>query len=74
MSDPTVWQTVSLSAPAGSTERCQAYDTNGNPLIVLRGMNRDVTFSDANKGPWNLETPSAIGSIICDPAFVAQKL
>ncbi|OAP55388.1 hypothetical protein AYL99_10361 [Fonsecaea erecta] len=54
--------------------RCRILDIYGNPLIVLRGENRDNTFSDAHKGAWTLETPSEVGDIICDPTFVAQKL
>ncbi|KAH0848840.1 hypothetical protein AYO21_08285 [Fonsecaea monophora] len=54
--------------------RCQILDIHGNPLIVLRGANRDITFSDADKGAWTLETPSEVSDIVCDPTFVAQKL
>ncbi|KIW62392.1 hypothetical protein PV04_10572 [Phialophora macrospora] len=54
--------------------RCQILDVAGNPLIVLRGENRDITFSDADKGAWTLETPSEVSDIVCNPTFVAQKL
>lgn len=55
--------------------RCQVLDKSGNPLIVLRGANRDITFSDADKGPWTLEAGSSkVHSIICDPNFVADNL
>ena len=32
--------------------RCQVVDKHGRPIVVLRGANRDTTFSDAEKGPW----------------------
>jgi hypothetical protein len=54
--------------------RCQILDNYGNPLVVLRGENRDITFSDADKGAWTLETPSYVSDIVCNPTFVAQKL
>ncbi|EXJ69563.1 uncharacterized protein A1O5_07599 [Cladophialophora psammophila CBS 110553] len=54
--------------------RCQILDIYGNPLTVLRGENKDNTFSDADKGAWTLQTPREVGEIICDPTFVAQKL
>jgi len=52
--------------------RCQILDNYGNPLIVLRGANRDITFSDADKGAWTLETPSYVSDIVCNPTFVAS--
>ncbi|EXJ87927.1 hypothetical protein A1O1_04854 [Capronia coronata CBS 617.96] len=51
--------------------RCQVLDHMGNPIIVLRGENRDITFSDAGKGAWTFETPSQVSDIVCDPTFVA---
>jgi len=54
--------------------RCQILDNYGNPLIVLRGANRDITFSDADKGAWTLETPSYVSDIVCNPTFVATKV
>jgi len=54
--------------------RCQILDIYGQPLIVLRGENRDKTFSDAHKGAWTLETPSEVSDIVCNQSFVAQKL
>jgi len=54
--------------------RCQVLDMAGKPLIVLRGENRDITFSDAHKGAWTLETPSEVSDIVCNQSFVAQKL
>jgi len=54
--------------------RCQILDMAGNPLYVLRGGKRDITFSDADKGAWTLETPSEVSDIVCNPTFVAQAL
>ncbi|KIX96294.1 uncharacterized protein Z520_08072 [Fonsecaea multimorphosa CBS 102226] len=71
------FETVELSVGSlveDQAYRCQILDLYGNPLIVLRGENRDITFSDADKGAWTLETPSEVGEIVCDPTFVAQKL
>lgn len=50
--------------------RCQVLDEAGNPIVVLRGENRDVTFSDAGKGAWTFETTSEVSKIVCDPTFV----
>lgn len=51
--------------------RCQVLDTQGNPLVVLRGENRDITFSDADKGPWTFEVGATeVSKVICDPSFV----
>lgn len=71
------YETVELSVGSlveKQDYRCQILDTAGKPLIVLRGENRDITFSDADKGAWTLETPSEVGDIVCNPTFVAQKL
>jgi len=71
------FETVELSVGSlveQQTYRCQILDMAGNPLIVLRGENRDITFSDADKGAWTLETPSEVSDIVCNPTFVAQKL
>ncbi|OCT48144.1 hypothetical protein CLCR_04337 [Cladophialophora carrionii] len=71
------YETVELSVGSlveKQDYRCQIQDMAGQPLIVLRGANRDITFSDADKGAWTLENPSAVHKIVCDPTFVAQKL
>ncbi|EXJ54643.1 hypothetical protein A1O7_09984 [Cladophialophora yegresii CBS 114405] len=71
------YETVELSVGSlveKQDYRCKILDMAGAPLIVLRGENRDITFSDADKGAWTLETPSEVHSIVCDPSFVAQKL
>jgi len=52
--------------------RCQILDNYGNPLYVLRGGKRDITFSDADKGAWTLETPSYVSDIVCNPTFQAK--
>ena len=54
--------------------RCQLVDDNGEPIVVLRGENRDVTFSDKDGGPWDFENEGEVSNIICDPAFVASNL
>ncbi|KAF2252891.1 hypothetical protein BU26DRAFT_515313 [Trematosphaeria pertusa] len=56
--------------------RCQVRDLYGNPIIIRRGENTDITFSDAKKGSWAFLKPaeSEVHAIICDPAFVAQKI
>ncbi|KIW22384.1 uncharacterized protein PV07_12274 [Cladophialophora immunda] len=66
------FETVELSVGSlveQQNYRCQILDLYGNPLVVLRGANRDITFSDADKGAWTLETPSEVSEIICDPTF-----
>ncbi|KAJ9614588.1 hypothetical protein H2200_002725 [Cladophialophora chaetospira] len=71
------FETVELSVGAFVEKqdyRCQILDMAGKPLIVLRNGNRDITFSDADKGAWTLETPSEVSDIVCNQSFVAQKL
>ena len=70
------FETVELrvgSLVAKQDERCQILDNYGNPLYVLRNGKRDITFSDADKGAWTLETPSEVSEILCDPNFVAAQ-
>lgn len=51
--------------------RCQVLDEHNKPLVVLRGANRDITFSDANVGSWTFESGAQnVVAIVCDPAFV----
>lgn len=50
--------------------RCKAVDVAGNDIVVLRGANTDVSFSDAGKGAWTFLTPTAVGAVICDPTFL----
>ena len=54
--------------------RCQVVDHDNKPIIVLRGENRDITFSDADKGEWTFETVSEVNKIICDPTFEAARV
>jgi len=71
------FQTVELrlgNLVANQAERCQILDKDGKPIIVLRGANRDITFSDADKGEWTLEKASEVSKIICDQSFVAKKV
>lgn len=49
--------------------RCQALDSNGKPIVELRGANTDVSFSDAGKGAWTFRAPTSVSSVTCDPAF-----
>jgi hypothetical protein len=70
------FETVELSVGslvAKQDFRCQILDLAGNPLYVLRGGKRDITFSDADKGAWTLETPSEVSDIVCNPTFVARS-
>lgn len=55
------YDTVELSVGAlvNPAFRCQVVDKRGRPIVVLRGANRDTTFSDADKGKILLDiTPS----------------
>jgi len=70
------FETVELSVGAlveKQDYRCQILDNYGQPLYVLRGGKRDITFSDADKGAWTLETPSEVSDIVCNPTFVAAQ-
>ncbi|KEF54027.1 uncharacterized protein A1O9_09822 [Exophiala aquamarina CBS 119918] len=49
--------------------RCKVVDDAGNDIVVVRGNNTDVTFSDAAKGAWTLPDAAVIGNVICDPEF-----
>lgn len=49
--------------------RCKVVDHAGNDIVVLRGNNTDVTFSDAGKGAWTFPEPAMVGNVICDPSF-----
>ena len=50
--------------------RCQVLDDKMNPIVLLRGENTDITFSDADKGPWMVRDPAVVSKIVCDPTFV----
>jgi len=50
--------------------RCKALDDAGNPIVLLRGENIDITFGDGGKGAWTFRTPSMVSEVICDPTFV----
>ena len=54
--------------------RCQIVDQYNHPIVVLRGENRDVTFSHSDMGVWMLETECEVSYIICDSAFKATKV
>jgi len=49
--------------------RCKVVDDAGNDIVVVRGNNTDVTFSDAGKGAWTLPESAMVGNVICDPEF-----
>ncbi|KAL8727127.1 MAG: hypothetical protein Q9166_006260 [cf. Caloplaca sp. 2 TL-2023] len=49
--------------------RCQVLDKAGKPIVATRGANRDITFSDADKGEWRFEKETETSQVICDPAF-----
>lgn len=74
--EPEPIETVSLDASGANVDpelRCQIVGAAG-PIVVLRGENTDVTFSDADKGPWTLQQPTVVQQIICDPAFAAASV
>lgn len=47
--------------------RCQAVDTNGTAIVVLRDPNTDISFSDADKGAWTFRAPTKVANVTCDP-------
>lgn len=49
--------------------RCQIWDENNTPVIVLRGNNTDITFADGDKGPWKFRAPTNVKKVICDADF-----
>lgn len=50
--------------------RCQILDKANEPIVVLRGGNRDTTFADGGNGEWTFEKEeSEVSKIICDPTF-----
>lgn len=49
--------------------RCQALDSNGKPIVELRGENTDITFADGGKGAWTFRAPTKVASVTCDPSF-----
>lgn len=51
--------------------RCQVRDELNEPIVILRGANRDITFGDGDLGSWTFESGAQnVVAIICDPAFV----
>ena len=48
---------------------CQAVGRASNPIIVLRGQNKNTKFSHANKGKWALAHVTGISRIIRDRDF-----
>lgn len=51
--------------------RCQILDKRKDPIVVVRGQNVDITFSDGDKGEWVFKDRAAeVSEIICDPSFV----
>ncbi|KAF2877621.1 hypothetical protein BDV95DRAFT_559676 [Massariosphaeria phaeospora] len=78
---PGTFKTALLTLGAGvgkATQRCEALDRAGKPLIVERNGNIDRTFADAKKGEWkfinHMKEPvtAHVSKIVCDPAF--QKI
>jgi len=50
--------------------RCQVLDRQGQPIVVVRGANVDITFADGGAGPWTFRDGEAlVSSITCDPRF-----
>ena len=51
--------------------RCQVRNEHNEPIVVLRGANRDITFADGDAGAWTFEAGAQnVVAIICDPGFV----
>lgn len=63
---------VTVGALLDPAIRCKLKNLRGRQIVATRGENIDVTFSDADKGPWDFEKEQKVGTIICDPAFVAR--
>ncbi|CAF9925915.1 MAG: hypothetical protein HETSPECPRED_006205 [Heterodermia speciosa] len=66
------FQTVELVVGAGVQNqdyRCQILDDAGNPIVIQRGANTDITFADGDKGEWTFRHESSVSQIICDPTF-----
>jgi hypothetical protein len=71
------FQTIELSvgeAVRNQGFRCQVLDLAGIPIVARRGAAIDTTFADGGLGAWTFLQESAVGTIICDPAFVANNL
>ncbi|KAF9697312.1 hypothetical protein EKO04_004542 [Ascochyta lentis] len=68
------YDTVTLEVGKGVKQqglRCQVRDERNEPIVVLRGPNRDITFSDGDGGSWSFEgSAQNVVAIICDPAFL----
>jgi hypothetical protein len=71
-------ETIELRVGANVSQqgvRCQILDAQDEPIIGFRDPNFDITFSDADKGPWTLVGGAQIvKTIICDPEFVGNAL
>ncbi|OCL00667.1 uncharacterized protein K441DRAFT_651684 [Cenococcum geophilum 1.58] len=68
------FQTVELSLGKGvqmQNLRCQILDEEDKPIVLLRDLNVDITFADADKGAWKFRQESVVSAIICDPTFAA---
>ncbi|KAH6616483.1 hypothetical protein C7974DRAFT_379387 [Boeremia exigua] len=68
------YDTVALEVGSGVKQqglRCQVRNERNEPIVVLRGANRDTTFADGDAGSWRFESGAQnVVAIICDPAFV----
>ncbi|KAL9016094.1 MAG: hypothetical protein Q9180_008822 [Flavoplaca navasiana] len=50
--------------------RCQILNEAGNPIVIQRGANTDITFADGGKGLWKFrDGASLVSSISCSPKF-----
>lgn len=69
-----VYETISVRVdPANPNQalRCKALDAAGAEIIATRGANTDITFADGgNALEWTFIEPTAVSTVICDPAFV----
>ncbi|KAL8648444.1 MAG: hypothetical protein Q9210_004984 [Variospora velana] len=70
------FNSVALCAGQGVSNqaaRCKILNEAGNPIVVQRGADTDITFADGAKGKWTFrDGPTQVSKIICDPTF--QKI
>ena len=55
---------------SNQASRCQILNEAGNPIVIQRGANTDITFADGGKGLWKFrDGASLVSSISCSPRF-----
>jgi hypothetical protein len=69
------FETVELDLDVQDGLRCQILNAQNDPILVFRSPNFDITFADADGGPWTLVGGAQeVETIVCDPAFVGNPL